>query len=65
MEKTLSLLRRMPRMGRIIGATYRRMKLTRFPFSLIYTFEAGRIFIHAIASNYEPMEMLLERLRRG
>lgn len=62
-EKLLVLLRAMPRLGRIIGGPYRRLKLSRFPFSLIYTFEASRLFIHTIASNHEPLEMLLRRLR--
>jgi plasmid stabilization system protein ParE len=64
-EKVPVLLRRMPRLGRVVGDPYRRMKLSRFPQSLIYTFEGSRIFIHTIASNHEPLEMLLQRLRRG
>jgi hypothetical protein len=64
-DKLLVLLRRMPRLGRVVGGPYRRLKLSRFPQSLIYTYEGSRIFIHTIASNHEPLEMLLQRLRRG
>ena len=63
-EKVLVLLSRMPRLGRIVGAPYRRVKLSRFPFSLIYVLEGRRVFIHTIASNREPLEVLLRRLRQ-
>jgi len=63
-EKLLALLSHMPRLGRIVGTPYRRMKLSRFPFSLIYVLEGRRVFIHTIASNHEPLEVLLRRLRQ-
>lgn len=62
-EKVLVLLSRLPRLGRVVGAPYRRLKLSRFPFSLIYVVEGRRVFIHTIASNYESLELLLRRLR--
>ena len=63
-EKMLALLARMPRLGRIVGAPYRRMKLSRFEYSLIYTVEGRRVLIHAIASNHEPLDTILRQLRR-
>jgi hypothetical protein len=55
----------MPRLGRVVGDPSRRLKLSRFPQSVIYTYEGTRIFIHTIASNHEPLDLLLQRLRRG
>lgn len=62
-EKALALLQAMPRLGRVVGAPFRRLKLSRFPLSLIYTFEGSRVLVHTIASNHEPMDALLRRLR--
>ena len=63
-EKTLALLARMPRLGRFVGAPYRRMKLSRFPYSLIYTVKSQRVMIHAVVSNYESLDVILRQLRR-
>ena len=64
-EKSLALLARMPRLGRFVGAPYRRMKLSRFQYSLIYTAEGRRVMIHTILSNYESLDTILRQLRRG
>ncbi len=64
-EKTLGLLAKMPRLGRAVGGPYRRMKLSRFPLSLLYTIEGRRVMIHTVASNWESLDMILARLRRG
>ena len=63
-EKTLALLSRMPRLGRFVGAPYRRMKLSRFPYSLIYTVEGQRVMIQTIVSNYDSLDLILRQLRR-
>ena len=63
-EKVLRLICRLPRLGRVVGAPYRRVKLSRFPFSRINVVEGRRLLIHAIASDREPLEMLLRRLRQ-
>ena len=63
-EKTLALLARMPRLGRFAGTAYRRMKLSRFPYSLIYTVEGQRVMIQTVVSNYESLDIILRQLRR-
>ena len=63
-EKTLVLLSRMPRLGRFVGAPYRRMKLSRFPYSLIYTVEGQRVMIQSVVSNYDSLDIILRQLRR-
>ena len=63
-EKTLALLARMPRLGRFVGPPYRRMKLSRFPYSLIYTIEGERVMIQTVVSNYDSLELILRHLRR-
>jgi plasmid stabilization system protein ParE len=63
-EKTLALLSRMPRLGRFVGAPYRRMKLSRFPCSLIYTVEGQRVMIQAVVSNHDSLDIVLRQLRR-
>ena len=54
----------MPRLGRFVGTPYRRMKLSRFPYSLIYTVESQRVMIHNVVSNYESLDIILRQLRR-
>ena len=63
-EKTLTLLSRMPRLGRLVGVPYRRMKLSRFPYSLIYTVESQRVMIQTVVSNYDSLEIILRQLCR-
>ena len=63
-EKLLELLRHMPRLGRTVGAPYRRLKMGRFQYSLIYSVEGNRVLVHTIASNYDSLETLLFRLRQ-
>lgn len=63
-EKTLALLSRMPRLGRFVGAPYRRMKLSRSPCSLIYTIEGQRVMIQTVVSNYGSLDIILRQLRR-
>lgn len=62
-DKVLALLAHMPRLGRVVGPPYRRVKLSKFAYSLLYVVESRRVFIHAIASNYDSLEQLLRRLR--
>jgi plasmid stabilization system protein ParE len=63
-EKGLALLSRMPRLGRFVGKAYRRMKLSRFPYSLIYTVEGERVMIQTVVSNYNSLDLILRQLRR-
>ena len=63
-EKSLTLLARMPRLGRFVGTPYRRMKLSRLPYSLIYTVESQRVMIQTVVSNYESLDIILRQLRR-
>ena len=64
-DQVLALLARMPRLGRVVGTPYRRLKLSKHPYSLLYVVEARRVLIHGIASNYESLEVFLRRLREG
>jgi plasmid stabilization system protein ParE len=63
-EKTLALLSRMPRLGRFVGPPYRRMKLSRFPYSVIYCVEGARVMIQAVVSNHDSLDTILHQLRR-
>ena len=63
-EKVLCLLSRMPRLGRPVGGPYRRMKLSRFSYSLIYTVEGQRVMIQTVVSDYDSLEVILRDLRR-
>ena len=40
------------------------MKLSRFPYSLIYTVESQRVMIQTVVSNYESLDIILRQLRR-
>jgi len=64
-EKVLALLARLPRLGRVVGDPYRRIKLGRFPHSIIYVLEGNRVIVHTIVSNYESLDSTLRRLRAG
>ena len=63
-ERILALLTRLPRLGRIVGDPYRRMKLSRFSYSLIYTVAGERVFVQTIVSNFRSLDDILRELRR-
>ena len=48
-QRGIDHLRKHPKLGHSVGRGLRRMLLQRFPFSLIYSIEAGGILIVAVA----------------
>lgn len=61
-EHVLELLAVFPFMGFVFERPYYRAKLSRFPFSIIYSVEGDRIMVQSVASDYEPREALRRRL---
>ena len=63
-EGLLALLIRWPRLGRPVGQNYRRLKMSRLPYSLIYTVEGRRVMIQTVVSNNESLDAILRSLQR-
>jgi plasmid stabilization system protein ParE len=64
MEGLLALLSEWPRIGRPVGGDFRRLRMSRFPYSLVYKIYGQRIMVHAIVSNYTSIEEILRELQR-
>jgi hypothetical protein len=62
-EQLLTLLAHWPRLGRNVGQEYRRLKMSGFPYSLIYKVEGRRVIIHTIISNHSSLEAILRSLQ--
>jgi plasmid stabilization system protein ParE len=63
-EGLLALLLRWPRLGRPVGRNYRRLKMSRLPYALIYSVEGRRVMIQTVVANHESLDAILRRLQR-
>ena len=63
-DYSLALLKRNPRLGHRVDATYRRIHLRRFPYSLLYRFdlEAQRIRISVVGQQKRRPDFWRDRV---
>ncbi len=51
-QRAVNMIRDHPDLGSSLGAKVRRVLVRRFPYSVLYRHEAGRIFILAVAHQH-------------